>query len=113
MPSAVHCNTMPELKQVIAEASRALALLDAERLEELAVSCQLFNRQLPGWSASERARIAGQAREATADMAIFARVIDATRANLSVMNRLRELREDALEYGHTLVIPSETGHGND
>ena len=32
-------------------------------------------------------------------MATFARVLDATRANLNVMNRLRELRSGRLEYG--------------
>ena len=31
-------------------------------------------------------------------MAVFARVLDATRANLQVMNRLRELRMGRLEY---------------
>ena len=32
-------------------------------------------------------------------MAVFARVLEATRANLKVMNRLRELRAGRLEYG--------------
>jgi hypothetical protein len=31
-------------------------------------------------------------------MAVFARVLEATRANLNVMNRLRELRTGRLEY---------------
>jgi hypothetical protein len=31
-------------------------------------------------------------------MATFARVLEATRANLNVMNRLRELRAGRLEY---------------
>ena len=30
----------PELKELVVEASRALARLDADRLEELALSCQ-------------------------------------------------------------------------
>ena len=34
----------PELKQLVGEASRALASLDADRLEELALSCQALNR---------------------------------------------------------------------
>ncbi len=45
-----------------------------------------------------RRQLAQQAREAAADMAVFARVLDATRANLHVMNRLRELRMGRLEY---------------
>jgi hypothetical protein len=31
-------------------------------------------------------------------MAVFARVLDATRANLQVMNRLRALREGRISY---------------
>jgi hypothetical protein len=32
------------------------------------------------------------------DMAVFTRVLEATRANLNVMNRLRKLRAIELEY---------------
>ena len=90
----------PELKELVVEASLALARLDADRLEELALSCQALNRDLaPGSARSERAELARQAREAAGDMAVFARVLEATRANLEVMNRLRELRDGRLEYG--------------
>jgi hypothetical protein len=34
------------LKDLVIEASRALARLDADRLEELALSCQALNRDL-------------------------------------------------------------------
>jgi len=77
----------PELKELVREASRALASLDAGRLEELALSCQALNRELPPSS-----ELVIQAREAARDMAVFGRVLEATRANLQVMNRLRELR---------------------
>ena len=106
----------PELRQLVSEASRALATLDAGRLEELALSCQALNRGLAPRGAAERAALARQAREAAGDMAIFARVLEATRANLKVMRRLRQLREgrfdDArLGYGD----PEWTGntHGHD
>jgi hypothetical protein len=36
----------PKLKELVVEASRALARLDADRLEELALSCQALNREL-------------------------------------------------------------------
>jgi len=84
---------IPELKQVIAAASRALAYLDGDRLEELAGCCQALNRDLP-----PRPELARQIREAEADMATFARVLEATRANLSVMRRLRELRQGTAVY---------------
>lgn len=89
----------PELRELVVEASRSLARLDADRLEELALSCQALNRDLeqPAYR-NKRAKLARQAREAAGDMATFARVLEVTRANLNVMNRLRELRAGRLEY---------------
>lgn len=94
----------PELKSIVAEASLALARLDADRLEELALSCQALNRR-PVWDCDEHRELARQSKEAASGMAVFARVLEATRANLNVMNRLRELREGRLEYGR-IVSPS-------
>ena len=98
MPELEARQANPELRELVAEASRALARLDAARLEELALSCQALNRDLGPMSAEERRQMARQAREAAAGMAVFARVLDATRANVNVMNRLRELRAGRLEY---------------
>jgi hypothetical protein len=90
----------PELRTFVVEASQALAKLDAGRLEELALSCEALNRDLGrGWADTEmRKTLAQQAREAAADMAVFARVLEATRANVNVMSRLREMRLGQLEY---------------
>jgi hypothetical protein len=85
-----------ELKELVQEASRALSRLDADRLDELAVSCRLLNRELSGMNREAMAR---QAREAAAEMAVFGRVLEVTRANLNVVNRLRELRAGRPEYG--------------
>ncbi|MGB9408216.1 MAG: hypothetical protein WCA89_11810 [Terracidiphilus sp.] len=88
----------PLLKELVVEASQALARLDAERLEELALSCQALNRELERGDAADRQALAFESKEAAGDMAVFARVLEATRANLNVMNRLRELRAGRLEY---------------
>jgi len=88
----------PELKALVVEASQALARLDPDRLEELAFSCQALNRSLTSMSGNGREALARQSREAAVDMAVFARVLEATQANLSVMNRLRDLRAVRLEY---------------
>jgi hypothetical protein len=104
-----------DLKGLVVEASRALARLDADRLEELALSCQALNRELPPADAGERAALAQEAREAAGEMAVFARVLEATRANLNVMNRLRELRAGRLEYREPRAggwERTENGHGN-
>lgn len=100
-----------KLKDLVVEASQALARLDTARLEELALSCQALNRDLPE---RDLARMDGDARqelvlgsrEAMGDMAVFARVLEITRDNLNVMNRLREFRlgwskyrAEQLEYG--------------
>ncbi|HEX4756943.1 MAG TPA: hypothetical protein VH308_03140 [Terracidiphilus sp.] len=94
-----------ELKALVVEASRALARLDADRLEELALSCKALNRDL---TPANRQELACQAREAAGDMAVFARVLEATRANLGVMNRLRDLHAGRVEYGEQQVL-SPTG----
>jgi hypothetical protein len=105
-----------QLKELVVEASRALACLDADRLEELALSCQALIRDLAAASHDTRAAFAAESKEAEGDMAVFARVLEATRANLHVMSRLRELREGRLEYGRSPAQPwqpSGSGHGND
>lgn len=105
----------PKLKNLVAEASRSLALLDADRLEELALSCEALNRRLAPTDAEARAALALEANEAGGDMAVFARVLEATRANLQVMRRLWQLRTGCLEYGERQVLgwsPKEGSHGN-
>jgi hypothetical protein len=104
----------PELKQLVTEASRALALLDAGRLEELALCCATLTRT--PWNADQQQRLARQARDAAADMAIFARVLEATRGNVIVIKRLREMRAGRFEYSESQArgwIETESGHGHD
>lgn len=108
-----------ELKVLVAEASRALALLDAERLGELVGYCEALNLRLQTKELNSelRAKLAGEARAAAGEMAIFARVLEATRANLAVMNRLRELRLGQIEYQPKPIAfagaQARSGDGND
>jgi hypothetical protein len=88
----------PELKELVLEASQALALLDAQRLQELALSCQLLNRDLETAGTEDRARLARQARDSNREMEVLASVLNVTRSNLNVMNRLRDARVGSLEY---------------
>lgn len=92
------------LRAMVREACHALSNLDALRLEELAVAC--CRLQLPR-EAGARDALQGQARDAAGDMAVFARVLVATRENLQVMRRLKALREGRLEYS------AEASHGDD
>jgi hypothetical protein len=87
-----------ELRELIREASVSLARLDAGRLEELALSCQTLNRALSPSGRGSRVDLARQTLEAAGEMVVFGRVLEATRANLDVLNRLREGREARLEY---------------
>jgi len=105
----------PELKELVVEASRALACLDAARLEELALSCQALNRDPEPASADDRRELARQAREAKNDLAVLGRVLEVTRANLNVMRRLRDLRQGRREYGDPQArgwVRSESRHGD-
>ena len=101
----------PELRELIVEASVSLARLDADRLDELALSCQMLNRDAATFTTERRAKLAREACEAAGEMALFERVLEATRANLDVFSRLRELREGKLEYrGGTGVVARGRGH---
>ena len=103
------------LKEIVIEASQALARLDANRLEELALCCQALNKDLSQDKTGKRQQLAGQAREAAGDMAIFARVLEVTRENLQVLNRLRELRGGPLEYSERQIrsgAKAGNGYGN-
>jgi hypothetical protein len=105
----------PELKQVVREASQALARLDAARLEELALSCQALSQDLAVTDTRGRDAFARQAREAAEDMAVFARVLEVTRGNLNVMTRLSELRAGRLEYSEAQArgwALTEGSHGD-
>lgn len=101
-PEAIR-SAHPALKALVAEASLALTLMNQPRLDELAGACRALNRYAePGYLRSltveERARLAEEARQAVGEMAVFARVLEATRANLKVMHRLRELRMKPIVY---------------
>lgn len=103
----------PELRDLVREASRALSLLDAGRLEELALSCMALNREIELADNARREEMALEAREAQGDMAVFGRLLEATRANLAVMARIRALRRGRqLEYGQR-GAPGGRGYGND
>jgi len=116
-----------EIREVVAEASRALASLDADRLEELALACRALNRnRLPNASSApdfnsesaERERdqaLLRQAREAAGGMRAFGRILAATRANLVVMRRMRQVREGKTEYSEAQArgwAPPEPGYGD-
>jgi hypothetical protein len=105
-------NGHPELKELVGEASRALALLDADRLEELAISCLELSRDLAHGDLRVRAALALEAKDARGEMAVFAKVLEATQANLNVMIRLREFGAEQLEYGagRLKTVPLELGN---
>lgn len=113
-----HRRPTPELRQIVREASQSLVTLDAARLEELALCCEALTSDLKGAHASDRVELVRQAAEATSDMAVLARVLEATRANVQVMRRIRELRSEGLEYPAPVLSPRvldapEKAHGID
>jgi hypothetical protein len=96
---------------MVAEASQALARLDAARLEELALSCQALNRVPP--EPEQRAALAKEAGAAAGEMAVLSRVLEATMANLKVMKRLQDLHAGRLEYTPGVTWAEENKHGDD
>ena len=103
----------PGLRSILAEASQALERLDANRLEEMALSCEALMRDSESGIADTDSE--AKAEKVANDMAIFARVLDATRANLRVMRRLHEVRAAQLDYGPAVALGSssvESEHGD-
>jgi hypothetical protein len=114
MPHIKEIRVRPELKELVVEASRALARLDAERLEELALSCRALKGATPEDVCAHSAR-ADEAWEAAREIAVFARVMEATRANREMICRLRELSAGRQEYGPRrgqIWTFTENGHGD-
>lgn len=103
----------PQLKSLVAEAAQALSALKAERLEDLAHTCQALNRDL---APETRQAYACELRAAPKEMAALAKVLEVTRANVAVMERIRMMRTNRLEYA---ILPPpesnlpEDAHGLD
>jgi hypothetical protein len=133
MQEASNSQVQIGLKTILADATRALACLNADRLEELAASCRALQRGLlipnlsPDLNPDDKGRRldrgvlahpspARQSREALSELAAFAGVLQATRANLDVMHRLQARGREGLEYEvcgvHRSVTLKETGHGD-
>jgi hypothetical protein len=110
--AAMECSSAPELKELVTEATRALARLDVARLEELALSCQALTRNPPPQTVKEREEFGRQARAARGEMAVFARVLEATRANVKVMERLRDLRAGKARYSEGFKSRRSLNHGD-
>lgn len=105
-----------ELKRLVTDTTQALALLDAERLEELARSCEALKREMEQDGPAERALRIHDAGEAARELAVLSRVLDATRANGRVLHRLMELRAGRREYGPSGDETTKrltSCHGND
>lgn len=88
----------PQIKDVVLEASRSLAHLDAEKLEELAASCKALNREQSHAGARMNIQLAREAIDSQRELAFLASVLEATRANLRVLRHLNGLYKDRAEY---------------
>lgn len=82
------------LKSVVMEACSALAHLDSGRLEEVAKRCESLSASSQPFKRNDPIM---QTPELVREMAIFSRVLEATRANVEVMQRLRVIHA-TLEY---------------
>ena len=113
MESPLSFGSGPALGALVREASNALARLDTARLTELAEACEALNRELPASGSAQSQAWAAEAREALNDLAVFGRVLEVTRSNLRVMERLRELHEGRVEYSERQAVGSRPREGGD
>ncbi len=90
-------STREQLKNVAIEASQALASLDAERLEALVVSLTRADRN--GRSLSEELTTVEEAVAAVGSMSLLAKMLEATRANLRVIEQAADMTNGSAGYG--------------
>ncbi|MDE3199663.1 MAG: hypothetical protein KGN79_01985 [Acidobacteriota bacterium] len=99
MQDTVHSIRTP-LPEVLDEASCALATLDAGRLEELASSCEAFNKELFQLNMSSDPLSLEQVLTVRNKLADFGRVLEATRCNLEVLRQANAFDTGVLEYAN-------------
>lgn len=83
----------------VAAATDALARLNADRLEEMARTCDELSRGIHSVDSVCEA-LALERQEAVHEMTILSAVIEATRVNRRVLRRLGEARPPAIGYGY-------------
>lgn len=111
MKSSLH----PALRSIVVEATEALSRLNADRLEELVLSCQKLNRELSphheAFSVSASASLLAHGIPAaqshlhmhsschqSQEMTVFSRLLSLTRENLAVLTRGSIQIDAQLEY---------------
>ena len=98
MRQQVQSRVSPLLKGIALEAAAALAALDVDGLESLAASCRVLNQNRRLDSAG-RAALILEAHEVANEMRLLARVLEATRANMRVLDGVKQSRSHLPEYG--------------
>lgn len=86
-----------DLKTLLAEASQALLRFDGPSLDEIASSTAASVRELDCGSGPLRLNLT----EIRVALAVFRRVVEATRANLDVLHKLRDREAPDLSYSLT------------
>lgn len=103
----------PHLKTLVQEAAQALSALKADQLEDFAHACQAINRDL---SLETKHAYTCELLAARKEMAALAKILDVTRANVRVIERIRLMRTNRLEYAvlpQPESNPPEVVHGLD
>jgi hypothetical protein len=88
-----------KLREIANQASEALALLNADKLEELAHSCHAVKWEFESLNHAGPGNLVREALDARRDIVVFARVLEAARMNLQVLYRLRDPRDERVGYG--------------
>jgi len=103
------------IEEIVLEASKALTSWDADRLEELALSCEALNSDLMLLTPAGRAALAVEAQRAHRHLTVLKRSVHFTRENLKVLKNLSAAHREQLEYSPGPLCDWETGereHGN-
>jgi hypothetical protein len=105
----------PQLKELITEATGALARLDGDRLDALVATFRALSCDFDSWASPKPERLAAEVRDAAREIIAFAHVLEETQANLRVISLVTELRTGLRGYGPQAGCgrpQMETTHGD-
>jgi hypothetical protein len=84
------------LQEIVQEATAALVSMNADRLEELARCCEDLNREVQ--QTGDWEDVASSLKNSEKDLKLLELVLRETRANLTVLSRLRSLQQTNPEW---------------
>jgi hypothetical protein len=105
----------PDLRGILNETFQALERFEADRLQEIALTCEELMGERRSHNRTRRNQISIDDRRGGHEMGLFKRLLEQTHANLTFLYGLSTMRGARLEYGRVpakMCSTAEAEYGN-